>query len=56
MDTNTIVAIATPPGFGALGVIRISGIESIAIATKLFDGKSFRSNPDKHFILVGFVI
>lgn len=51
MDTNTIVAIATPPGFGALGVIRISGIESIAIATKLFDGKKLQeqSGQTLHF-------
>ena len=51
MDTNTIVAIATPPGFGALGVIRISGIESIAIATKIFDGKKLQeqSGQTLHF-------
>ncbi|RMG64067.1 MAG: tRNA uridine-5-carboxymethylaminomethyl(34) synthesis GTPase MnmE, partial [Bacteroidetes bacterium] len=33
---DTIVAISTPPGAGALGVIRLSGREAIAIADGLF--------------------
>lgn len=33
---DTIVAICTPPGQGALGVIRLSGQEAIAIADRVF--------------------
>src|SRR5207247_2026153 len=33
--TDTIVAIATPPGRGGIGVVRISGPEAHAIARRL---------------------
>jgi len=36
---DTITALATPPGQGALGIIRISGSETIAIVNELFRGK-----------------
>ena len=36
---NTIVAISTPPGEGAIGVIRLSGNDAIAIVAKIFSGK-----------------
>src|SRR5258706_5155361 len=36
---DTIVALATAQGIGALSVIRLSGKESIAIAQKVFRGK-----------------
>ncbi len=36
---DTIVAISTPPGEGAIGVIRLSGTEAIAITNKIFAGK-----------------
>ena len=36
---DTIVALATPPGVGALGVIRLSGKKSIEIANQLFASK-----------------
>lgn len=44
MDNNTftedtIVALATPNGTGAIGVIRLSGPEAITIADKVFSGK-----------------
>jgi tRNA modification GTPase len=37
--TDTIVALATPPGVGAIGVIRLSGTEAITIADAVFYGK-----------------
>jgi len=37
--TDTIAAIATPPGEGGIAVIRISGPESIPIAASRFAGK-----------------
>ena len=33
--SDTIVAIATPPGRGGIGVIRISGPDAAAIATRI---------------------
>ena len=36
---DTITALATPPGQGALGIIRVSGSETIRIVNDLFKGK-----------------
>jgi len=33
--TDTIVAIATPPGRGGIGVVRISGPDALPIARRL---------------------
>lgn len=45
-DINgTIAAIATPPGEGAIGVIRLSGAEAITIADKIFYGKKLTQQP-----------
>jgi tRNA modification GTPase len=38
--TDTIVALATPPGVGAIGVIRLSGVDAIKIADSVFYGKN----------------
>ncbi len=38
--TDTIVALATPPGVGAIGVIRLSGKHAITIADSIFFGKN----------------
>ncbi len=46
LDVNdTIVAIATPPGEGAIGVIRLSGKDAIAITGKIFSGKDLAGQP-----------
>jgi tRNA modification GTPase len=37
--SDTIVALATPPGVGAIGVIRLSGLKAIEIADTVFYGK-----------------
>jgi tRNA modification GTPase len=37
--TDTIVALATPAGTGAIGVIRLSGADAIQIANRVFIGK-----------------
>ncbi len=39
MYQDTIVAIATPLGEGALGVVRMSGAEAFAIARRVFSGR-----------------
>lgn len=39
--TNTIVALATPVGRSGIGVIRLSGPDSVAIAGKMAGGQAF---------------
>ena len=36
---DTIVALATPAGVGAIGVIRLSGTKAIELANSVFKGK-----------------
>lgn len=42
---ETIVALATPPGVGAIGVIRLSGNKAIEITDTIFKGKKLASQP-----------
>jgi tRNA modification GTPase len=42
---DTIVAISTPPGEGAIGVIRLSGSEAIAVTNTIFAGKDLAKQP-----------
>jgi len=51
---DTIIALATPPGIGAIGVIRLSGNRSIDIANALFPKKDL-SKEASHTIHVGFL-
>ncbi|HEV3311958.1 MAG TPA: tRNA uridine-5-carboxymethylaminomethyl(34) synthesis GTPase MnmE [Chloroflexota bacterium] len=36
MEDDTIVAVATPPGRGALGIVRVSGHSTLSVLEKLF--------------------
>lgn len=49
---DTIVALATPPGIGAIGVLRLSGTKAIEIANKLFPSKDLQ-HQDSHTLHVG---
>jgi len=40
--TDTIAAIATPPGRGAIGVLRLSGPEALAVAARVWRGRDPR--------------
>ncbi|HMH20779.1 MAG TPA: tRNA uridine-5-carboxymethylaminomethyl(34) synthesis GTPase MnmE [Puia sp.] len=51
---DTIVALATPPGIGAIGVIRLSGSASWPIVDKLFPSKDLEGQPS-HTLHVGFL-
>ena len=51
---DTIVALATPPGIGAIGVVRISGIEAIDVANKLFPSKDLNQQ-SSHTLHVGLL-
>ena len=51
---DTIVALATAPGIGALGVIRLSGPDSIKIVKGLFPSKDL-SKQATHTLHVGLL-
>jgi len=51
---DTIVALATPPGIGAIGVIRLSGTKSFQIINQLFHSKDLSMEPT-HTLHVGFL-
>ena len=44
--TDTIVALSTPPGRGGIGVIRISGPNSLDILRTLVASESFNPQPN----------
>src|SRR6186713_2664840 len=51
---DTIVALATPPGIGAIGIIRLSGAKAIDIVNDLFPSKDL-SKQASHTIHVGII-
>src|SRR6187551_3253034 len=51
---DTIVALATPPGIGAIGIIRLSGAKAIDIVNELFPSKDL-SKQASHTIHVGII-
>ncbi len=50
--TDTICALATPSGIGAIAIIRLSGTDAIIICNKVFFGKDL-SKVDSHTIHFG---
>lgn len=51
---DTIVALATPPGIGAIAVIRLSGTQALEVVQKLFPARQLASQPS-HSILIGML-
>ncbi|MDE5587096.1 MAG: tRNA uridine-5-carboxymethylaminomethyl(34) synthesis GTPase MnmE, partial [Bacilli bacterium] len=51
---DTIAAISTTMGVGAISIIRVSGKKSIPIVNKLFKGKDFKK-VDTHNINYGHI-
>ena len=51
---DTIVALATPPGVGAIGVIRLSGKDAIKMANQLFPSKNLEQQ-GSHTMHVGYL-
>lgn len=51
---DTIVALATPPGVGAIGVIRLSGKEALELINRVFPSKDL-SQQDTHTIHLGTI-
>ena len=46
--SETVAAISTPPGEGAIALVRISGANAIQIADKIFRGKEPPSRFSSH--------
>ncbi len=53
MNQETIIAIATPPGNGAIALIRVSGQDSLAIVSKCFFGKKKLEEKPSHSLSLG---
>lgn len=53
-NDDTIVALATPQGVGAIAVVRLSGKDSIDIVNKVFKGKDL-TKQDSHTIHFGTI-
>ncbi len=51
---DTIVALATPQGIGAIGVIRVSGKETFSVVNALFPSKDLNKQ-DSHTLHVGYL-
>ncbi|KQC00087.1 tRNA uridine-5-carboxymethylaminomethyl(34) synthesis GTPase MnmE [Pedobacter sp. Hv1] len=52
--TDTIIALSTPPGSGAIGVIRLSGPDAIQLTNQVFAGKDLtkQATHTLHFGLI----
>lgn len=58
MPNDTIIALATPSGAGAIGIIRLSGSDAIALTASFFKsihGKDL-SKQKSHSILLGHIV
>ena len=51
---DTIVALATPPGVSAIGIIRLSGKDAFKIVNRLFPSKNLAEHAS-HSLHVGFI-
>lgn len=51
---DTIVALATPNGVGAISVVRLSGVQSIAIVQRFFSNHSLL-DADSHTVHYGYI-
>ncbi|WP_019769883.1 tRNA uridine-5-carboxymethylaminomethyl(34) synthesis GTPase MnmE [Streptococcus sobrinus] len=54
-EFDTIAAISTPLGEGAIGIVRLSGSQAVAIAKSVFKGKDLETVPS-HTINYGHII
>ncbi|SFL74614.1 tRNA modification GTPase trmE [Gracilibacillus orientalis] len=55
MEKDTITAISTPIGEGAIAIVRLSGEDAIAISNKLFEGKDLET-VESHTIHYGKIV
>ncbi len=58
-NSDTICAVATPPGMGAIAIVRMSGGKSLEIALKCFVSKNSRLSPENiqsHHLYFGEIL
>ncbi|MEC1717264.1 tRNA uridine-5-carboxymethylaminomethyl(34) synthesis GTPase MnmE [Schinkia azotoformans] len=55
MELDTIAAISTPMGEGAIAIVRISGPEAVKAANQIFKGKNIEK-VESHTIHYGFIV
>ncbi|RKQ33055.1 tRNA uridine-5-carboxymethylaminomethyl(34) synthesis GTPase MnmE [Oceanobacillus halophilus] len=55
METDTITAISTPIGEGAIAIVRLSGTKAIQLTSEVFKGKNLQE-VDSHTINYGKII
>ncbi|RSL29800.1 tRNA uridine-5-carboxymethylaminomethyl(34) synthesis GTPase MnmE [Salibacterium salarium] len=53
MEFDTIAAISTPSGEGAIAIVRLSGDDALSIADTMYKGKQQLANVDTHTIHYG---
>ncbi|MCR6108550.1 tRNA uridine-5-carboxymethylaminomethyl(34) synthesis GTPase MnmE [Salipaludibacillus agaradhaerens] len=56
MEVDTIAAISTPMGEGAIGIVRVSGPDAFNIVNRLYQGKKPLIEVDSHTINYGHLI
>jgi tRNA modification GTPase len=57
MQNDTIAAIGTPPGYGGLGVIRVSGPDSFSLVLPLLQRPGGRTDlPPSHLLTYGHLV
>jgi tRNA U34 5-carboxymethylaminomethyl modifying GTPase MnmE/TrmE len=56
MRTDTIAAIATPPGEGGIGIVRVSGSEAFPIAERLFRRRGGSKPLQSHRAYFGMIV
>ena len=52
---DTIAAISTTMGVGAISIIRVSGLDAINIVNKIFKGKDL-NKVESHTINYGYIV
>lgn len=56
MDLNdTICALSTPPGTGAISLVRMSGVKSMEILNAVFESKTHKQAFESHRMYMGFI-
>src|SRR6266566_2238505 len=57
MQNDTIAAIATPPGIGGIGVVRVSGTDAFTLVEPLFRQPGGRTGlPPSHLLAYGHIV
>ncbi|QQK81788.1 tRNA uridine-5-carboxymethylaminomethyl(34) synthesis GTPase MnmE [Salicibibacter cibi] len=56
MELDTVAAISTPPGEGAIAIIRISGDKAVAIGDRIYRGRESLMKVDSHTIHYGHLV